>query len=583
MTKKIKIGGAQANGTTITVRVQIGSEIPVGFSNVVFEQISANQAKVDFDYFGPACTIYSRPKSGYASDGKDVLGGFPQSISHYPEGNLPVHHTMYSWTTLVEGVVYVDMLYSDDGVTLIPAGNDVVLSNTITMSGAVAAAPTAIYPSTIEVVQGTVSGTVIATLSSNVAGAVFSEGTPDQTLVSVGDDGKVTLLSDASSTGDYVIKAIATTPGGAYNQNVTATVVAEVTGGTASVNGPTELAAALSSAVSGDTLTLASGNYGALSLTKTFTNYVTIEAANPAAPPVFTSFVLTNCAYIKVDGVHVSGTSDGGSGGRFMHVNGGNHIQILNCEINGSVNGSYEGAHAFQIQNNPSFVTFSGNYVHDALNGIVVFGCTNFVCSENVVDYIGADFFKLAGVNTGLFENNTGGGHLFPNATAHADFMQFQSTSSDIIIRGNVYLAQNNERAQGIFLKDGTYTNVLIENNIIISGKANALFVNPPASGVTIRYNTALNTVGLGHNNASASAPSGSTVENNIVSNTVGSLSGTNVVAQYLAGAGQPYYYASLYADVVKDLGVTIADLAPVPGSLAETKGAYARIAELLA
>jgi len=399
---------------------------------------------------------------------------------------------------------------------------------------------------------------------------------------SVAPAGKVTLLADADTPDDYVIKAIATTPGGAYNQNVTATVVAVVTGGTASVNGPTELAAALASAVSGDTLTLAAGSYGALNLTKTFTSYVTIAAANPASPPVFTGISLTNCNYIKFDGVHVSATSNGGSSSKVFNATGCNHIQFTNGEVNGLVDSDYAGWYGFYMSNCTD-TTFSDSYLHDVANGVVGFGVTGMTITGNLIDYIGTDCFKFGGVHTVLIEDNTVGGHNYPTSTAHADFMQFQGQATDTTIRGNVYLALTAAKLQGIFFgSSDVHNNLLIEDNLIATGQTNSIRVNDVSTNVTVRYNTLITVPGI-HSSASIITPAGSTVQNNIRTvETTGSDSGTNLVLQYSNPAGS-YYVGNCYSGVTSRLGLTIEDFAIVPASAAETRGAYNRIGELLA
>jgi len=133
---------------------------------------------------------------------------------------------------------------------------------------------------------------------------------------------------------------------------------------------------------------------------------------------------------------------------------------------------------------------------------------------------------------------------------------------------------------QGIFLDDAAYTNVLIEQNIIYTGMTNGIVVSE-GSGIVIRENTVLNTSDSGAKATVIRAPSGQTVIDNIISNTKGEVQGSNIRVQH-TNPGADLHYSDLFVNAEADLGITIQDLRPVPGSLAETTGAFARIAELL-
>ena len=350
---------------------------------------------------------------------------------------------------------------------------------------------------------------------------------------------------------------------------------------TYSVSTVTQLQSALSKAASGDTILLAAGNYGALDLSnKQYSSYVTLRSADPDNEAVLTSVKMDNSSFIRLNDLHVSATSNGADGARVVGITNSHDIAVVNSEINGKVDSDFSGYYGL-FAKSCSNITFANNYVHDVHDGVVIFGAQNTRITGNLVDYIGSDFFKFAGLNGTLIENNTGGGHLYPSADAHADFMQFQGATNNGVIRGNVYLAQNNERAQGIFMgSDQLHTNILIEQNIIYSGKANAIYVGY-GSGITVRDNTLLSTPDLGHTAANIHVPSGSVVQNNIVTGANGGTSGTNIILQY-DDPKDINYYDKLFVNATAGLGITLDDLRPITGSLAETKGAYARLMDLL-
>jgi len=350
---------------------------------------------------------------------------------------------------------------------------------------------------------------------------------------------------------------------------------------THNVSTAAHLTEAIADAVSGDVISMAPGNYGAVSIVgRAFTDYVTLISADPLTPAVVTSIRIDNSAFVMVAWLHVDNPSNGPRGGKLVYVFESNHVKIRDCEVNAKVDDNiFEGNNGISLKNS-SDVEVSGNDIHDVHNGILIFGGSGFDIRENLIDHISTDCFKAGGVRNILLENNTGGGHIFPSSTAHSDFIQFQGSAHDVTIRGNVYLAQTTERAQGIFMNVPPYSNVLIEQNIIYSGKVNAIKVKD-GTGITCRQNTVLVTPGIGHKAAAIILPSGATNSRNISANVKGGISGSNVTAQW-DDVNDIHHYTTLYQNAMAGLGITLADLRPVQGSLAETKGAAERIAELL-
>ena len=356
---------------------------------------------------------------------------------------------------------------------------------------------------------------------------------------------------------------------------------------TLSVSNSTQLRSALSAAKPGDTILLASGNYGSFAFNDLkYSGYVTVRSADPGRPATFTDIDVHNSSYLRIDRVHVSNPTSGSAASKVVDIDrGSHHVEFLNSEVNGTGGGgsnyaNYQGHYGIYT-GSASNVRVQGNHVHDVKNGIVSIGTTNLQHVGNRIDYIGNDSFKLAGIRNVLIEDNTGASHVYPEPGAHLDFIQFQgSDSSDIVIRGNVYLGGTMAWVQGIFLDDAFYRNVLIENNVIYTGQANGILVTA-GSGVVTRYNTVLNNPGDGHKATTIRLPAGSVSQNNITGGEQGSLGGSDIRIQY-TDPRAANYYNKVYADAMEGIGLTIADLRPVAGGLATTKGAYARILEIL-
>ncbi|MDO6592209.1 right-handed parallel beta-helix repeat-containing protein, partial [Yoonia sp. 1_MG-2023] len=261
------------------------------------------------------------------------------------------------------------------------------------------------------------------------------------------------------------------------------------------VENAAELTAALNSASAGDVITLASGDYGSVTITADYADMVTIQSEEPGGA-VFDSLKLTNATNITVDGVHVDGTGNGGAGGSFVKISDGSQgITLTNMEINGLVDGVYTGAYGVHVDGS-SDVTLNNNYIHDVKIGMLLNGSSDVSVVDNGLDYLGNDGIKFAGMDGLLLEGNIEYGNVFPEEGDHVDFIQGQGAdSNDVTIRDNVLLASNVNNIQGISLFDVNYTNVLVEGNVIYSGQTRGITVEF-GENVTVINNTVLNIPG---------------------------------------------------------------------------------------
>lgn len=348
---------------------------------------------------------------------------------------------------------------------------------------------------------------------------------------------------------------------------------------TINVSTAAQLQSALAAAKGGDVIVLANGYYGEVTIDRNYTSEVTIKSATPLGA-TFDGISIANSSYLKLDGVHVDSPTN--TGGSLIGISFSDHIAVVNCEVNGKVDNVYPITSIFGIKvDDSSYVSVSNNDVHDVLNGITFSTVDHLVASGNNIDYIGADAFKFGNVDTALIENNTGPSYLYPTDDAHSDFMQFQGyPSSNLTIRGNVFLPQNRFDTQGIFVAgDGGHTNVLIENNIIYTKMTNAIFVADGSTGIIIRENTVISA--LQGDVARIIAPDSATETNNIYTGNRGEMVGTNVSMQSNDPSGA-YYFKSLFPNLVLGQGIDLADLMPKAGSAAMNYGAYDRLMDLL-
>lgn len=355
---------------------------------------------------------------------------------------------------------------------------------------------------------------------------------------------------------------------------------------TYTVSNSAELKTVLNQVAGQDTILLQGGSYGTLDLSGLkFNSVVNIRASGSDGSAKASSIKVIGSENLRIEGLHIDSPSDGSFGSAVVMIENSRNVQLVDSEVNATVDGTtryqdYQGHYGIQLKYSAN-ILINNNNIHDVKNGVYVQGGDSITISNNDFDALGNDTIKVAGVKGILIENNTGANTLFPEPGAHLDFIQFQgSNSSDITIRGNVYLAENQVWTQGIFLDDANYTNVLIENNIIYTGIANGILVTA-GSDVTARNNTVLNIPDDGHKATSIVLPSGSSKYDNIYTSYNGGQSGSNIIAQH-DDTNDIYYYDDLFVNAMKGLGISLQDLRSVAGSAAESKGAYQRLAELL-
>lgn len=367
-----------------------------------------------------------------------------------------------------------------------------------------------------------------------------------------------------------------------------------------------ELNTAIAAAVGGDTISMASGTYGHLDLTDVqYTgDYVTFVSADSENRATFASILMRGSQYIKFDTVLVSYTGGVTQGSSYVLLNGGNnHIWLDTCEIHGNdITATppistaddyaiycYSGSPSLGVN---SYIYVNNCHMHDVGVGCSFFGTEYSELTENLVGHLGYDGFKIAGMTNGLVQNNTHDGYTYPTALPsynpssppHCDFIQFQGSATNCTIRGNFMMVQNYAMVQGNpYMDDSTYTNCLIEQNIIYSGMANSIYISA-GSGNIVRNNTCLTVPNVGHTATVIRDVTGTAMSvnsNNIKSTYSSSSLGSSLTAQYSNPAGQ-YYYNTIYANAMVGMGGDITDLTPVAEGLGETMGAYTRIMELL-
>lgn len=347
-----------------------------------------------------------------------------------------------------------------------------------------------------------------------------------------------------------------------------------------------ELEDALDDAVGGETILLKPGNYGDLVvLEQGFRSGVTLSSLKPQAPAVFTSLKITESKHIRFNGLRISNPSNGARASRVVDVrDGSEHVHVTGCEVHGLIDSDYAGHRLINVSDS-SNVLVKNNFLHDGRLGVVVTSSKQVDVVGNRFEDLGDDDIKFIGSEQLLIEGNRGAGRKHPLPGAHLDFIQGQGASSrNIVIRNNLTLPTSPKTSQqGIFVADYTYDNVLIEGNLVYNALIRGIHVEKGSTGVIIRNNTVLDVPENRATKASAIfAPKDAIMENNISVNSksIAGEHGSNLVLQHL-DPERPFHYDSYFKNAGAGVGVTIADLQPVPGSAAESTGAFRLVKQL--
>ncbi|WP_085802231.1 right-handed parallel beta-helix repeat-containing protein [Roseovarius aestuarii] len=253
-----------------------------------------------------------------------------------------------------------------------------------------------------------------------------------------------------------------------------------------------ELASALSSAQSGDVLTLAPGSYGNC---PSIPNGVTIRGADPANKPEFSKFTINRRDGITLSDIHCrytykSGDSD--STNKFL-IQDSTNIKVLGCKFQGDFdgNGAGKGRGLRMWGANQNVLVERCEFV-DWWKGLGVNGknITIRLCDIHGI--------RSDGINTGSGENylielnyihdfGTPGG-----ASDHRDMIQAIGGAKGITIKDNFFDQNNGLYAQGIWSDhNSTDSDLTITDNVMIMSHTNCIAWISFSNGVVDRNQVA--------------------------------------------------------------------------------------------
>ena len=287
------------------------------------------------------------------------------------------------------------------------------------------------------------------------------------------------------------------------------------------VTNQAQLLSALAKASGGDTISLAGGNYGDVSLIHDkngadleFSSNVTVTSADIKNPAVFTGLALDGAKNLTFDRLvfdYVFKAGDPLHTSPFR-ISSSDGVTIRNSIFDGDlakgVSNTADGygyGKGLSVSGS-SNITIRDNEFFNFHRGATFSTTSHLVVSGNDVHSIRSDGFNFSSVSQVLIQAN----HLHDfkasiGSSDHRDMIQFWTTgttdpSSDIIIRGNFLDVGDGGWTQSIFMRNELvdqgqagqemfYRNILIENNVIQNNHLHGITVGETV-GLIIRSNT---------------------------------------------------------------------------------------------
>jgi carbon monoxide dehydrogenase subunit G len=296
------------------------------------------------------------------------------------------------------------------------------------------------------------------------------------------------------------------------------------------------LVAVLSTAKAGDTIYLAAGNYGDVTLSRlNFASDVKITSANSSDPAVFRSLNLSSVSHIALDNIAIDLNPDAKtvSTTTGLRIYQSSSVTLSNSTLVGgeAVNGVPQDTPAGELDstgnvlglptgrgivvNNSTGIKIVNNDISEFHKGITLGGVDGVEISGNSLNDLRTTPISGGGLNNVVVANNSAS-NLTPwqpgGAGDHLDFIHFwtssdQTTAStNFKITGNTFLQGEGSATIGIYLDDNNnakgFTKVAITENVIYSGNHQAIRLEN-VKDADVGHNTLLN----GPDGTSSDAP----------------------------------------------------------------------------
>ncbi len=335
------------------------------------------------------------------------------------------------------------------------------------------------------------------------------------------------------------------------------------------VDSAAELCAAIAAAQGGDTISLAAGDYGDVTIqAKTADSDILLCSADPGQQATFHFLQIKGSSHLVFDeiGFHRPLSSGDAEYTPALRVDGSSFITVRDCDFAGSTDGNHTNdGMGFQALS-CSYVTLDGNSFHDLKTGSSI-GKSGFVVVT------GNDYHDIRcdGLELGIVSNATVTGNTFSDFHAsaalgdHPDMIQIYNVGAtkemeNIVISGNHLMLGDDASGmspQGIFIQGKpTATSaygarhITIEDNLIENGSARGISVSG-AADVIIDHNTVIRaaTAAIGYTpQIMLSDVQGASVTDNVApAFSEGTSSEVSYDGNTIAGGNNGQAWANLY------------------------------------
>ena len=318
-----------------------------------------------------------------------------------------------------------------------------------------------------------------------------------------------------------------------------------------SVTNAAQLQTAFASAIGGDTVVLAAGNYGNVSIhNRNYASNVTVQTGNWTNRAHLDGLFVSNSKNITFKGLDLGRALKVGETPEQTQLNwvrDSSNIRLSSVQIHGSRDDDPTNDGIGMVVTRVTGFRADYSSFSELFRGIYVQQSSNSTILSNKFETIRSDGL-VAAANNGMLIDANSMTDFRPVLGDHADGIQFWNTSqtvgsSNVTIRNNViapgrFGGAEGEGVQGIFVWDpGTlgYKNFVIQNNLIYShGAWNGIAVNGVA-GAQITGNTLLSqsydtkNVWLRAENSSSVTLKGNLVEDVLLKNLTGLIDTGNI------------------------------------------------------
>jgi Ca2+-binding RTX toxin-like protein len=258
------------------------------------------------------------------------------------------------------------------------------------------------------------------------------------------------------------------------------------------------LAHALAAARGGDTILLAPGGYGEVSMANlNFASNVTIESSSATNWATLKGLQVHGCSGLTFSNLTFStiGTVNHSSTvfAKPFSIVGSQNIQLANLNVRGNpliAPASQPDGLLISGCSNVSVTGSKSQYTHVGLADI---GNNNITISQNSFSQIGNDGIDNGGSSHVQITGNTFTDFNHANSTQHSDAIQFWTSNTttsahDINVSNNTINLAGGTLAQGIFITDDVgnlpYQNLTVSNNTVIDALGNGIELENVANGV---------------------------------------------------------------------------------------------------